>query len=184
MVFQLTALWLCLHSELCVPFNAAADNGTVHCRYKTPLLAISISHTVFFLNNETKSLCSFAPRKFDRLALSCEFKRQWAQQSVFQDQPLYRCGSCGIVRALPPLNLSSSEEDDGGRRLQWSSPYPLSSLNQNLTYQVSYRTQTEDSWTVSPKHAFSDSEHLDTFLILVFVKMVKDVFKDVWKMCS
>lgn len=75
-VSQLTALCLCLHSELCVPFNAAADNEIERCRYETPVLTIGIIHTAFFLNNETKKLCSSAQHKFDRLALSCEFKHQ------------------------------------------------------------------------------------------------------------
>ncbi|XP_017272052.1 cytokine receptor common subunit beta [Kryptolebias marmoratus] len=107
-------------SDLCVPFNGL-ENGTAHCRYETSLFAIAISHIVFFLSNETKSLCSSAQHKFEDLALS--------------------------LRARPPLNLSSVEDDDGGRRLQWSSPYPRSSsLNQKLIYQLSYRTQADDGW--------------------------------------
>ncbi|XP_037544411.1 cytokine receptor common subunit beta [Nematolebias whitei] len=113
-----------LGSDLCVPFNTAhsEEDGSAHCRYDTPLFSIGITHTVCFLSDDTKSLCSSAQHKFEDLVLS--------------------------LRAHPPWNLSSSEDDDGGRRVQWASPYPpSSSLNQNLTYQLSYRIQTGDDWT-------------------------------------
>lgn len=57
------------------------------------------------------------------------------------------------MRARPPENLTVSEESDGSRLLRWSSPYPpSSSLSKNVTYQLSFRTQAEDTWTVSSQH--------------------------------
>ncbi|XP_072225687.1 cytokine receptor common subunit beta [Leuresthes tenuis] len=112
-------------SELCVPLDAAnaAEPESVHCRYETKLFAIAIHHTVFFLDNNTMTVCSSVPH-----------------QSAALSQHL---------RARPPVNLSSFEAGDGGQRLQWSSPYPpSSSLNKDLTYQLGYRTQAQDFWTV------------------------------------
>lgn len=58
------------------------------------------------------------------------------------------------MRAQPPDNLSTRDTGDGGRLLSWSSPYPSSSsLNQNITFQLSYRTDGQDSWKVSIKHS-------------------------------
>ena len=75
----------------------------------------------------------------------------WSQNQLCA-MLLFWCLFC-TVRARPPVNLSSFEAGDGGQRLQWSSPYPpSSSLNQNLTYQLGYRTQAQDFWTVSHKH--------------------------------
>ncbi|XP_041863839.1 cytokine receptor common subunit beta [Melanotaenia boesemani] len=112
-------------SEPCAPSDAAntAEHGNLHCRYDTVAFGIATRHTVFFLNNSTTSLCSSTQNKsVDLLQL---------------------------LRARPPVNLSSHETGDGGQRLQWSSPYPSSSsLNKNFTYQLSYRKQAEDSWTV------------------------------------
>ncbi|KAM4716415.1 cytokine receptor common subunit beta [Anableps anableps] len=111
-------------SELCVPFKAekATEGGVVHCRYKTPVFTISISHTVIFMNNQTTSLCSSS---------------QNASQQLVQH-----------LRARPPGNLSVSEDSDGSQLLQWSSPYPpSSSLYKNLTYQLSFRSQAEGRWT-------------------------------------
>uniref|UniRef100_A0A1A7ZIM8 Colony stimulating factor 2 receptor, beta, low-affinity (Granulocyte-macrophage) n=1 Tax=Nothobranchius furzeri TaxID=105023 RepID=A0A1A7ZIM8_NOTFU len=107
---------------MCVPTDAShsVGDGRARCRYDTQLFAVAISHTVFFLDNETKSLCSF-------------------NQNKFQDLVLH-------LRARPPVNLSRSEEGGGGWTLQWSSPYPPSSLV-NLTYQLSYRMQTQNIWT-------------------------------------
>ncbi|KAM4531488.1 cytokine receptor common subunit beta [Odontesthes bonariensis] len=112
-------------SELCVPLDAAnaSEPGGVHCRYETNLFVIGALHTVFFLNNNTMAACSSVPH--DSVALSQR------------------------LRARPPLNLSSLEAGEGGQRLQWSSPYPpSSSLNTNLTYQLGYRTQDQDFWTI------------------------------------
>ncbi|XP_023145249.1 cytokine receptor common subunit beta [Amphiprion ocellaris] len=110
--------------ELCEPYSAAdtAEGKTVHCRYKTPLFVIGVKHTVFFLKNNTENICSSVRR---------------TSLDLFQH-----------VRALPPVNLSTHEAGDGGRRILWSSPYPSSSsLSRNLSYQLSYRTHSQDSWT-------------------------------------
>lgn len=54
------------------------------------------------------------------------------------------------VRAKPPVKLSFDNASDGGWRLTWSSPYPSSSsLNKNITYEISYRKDGESDWTVS-----------------------------------
>ncbi|XP_032443540.1 cytokine receptor common subunit beta isoform X1 [Xiphophorus hellerii] len=111
-------------SELCVPFKdeKTTEDGVVQCRYKTLVLGVGISHTVFFTNNQTTSFCSSS--KHTSLDL--------VQR----------------LRAHPPGGLTASEESDGSYWLKWSSPYPpSSSLNQNLSYQLSFRTQDEDGWT-------------------------------------
>ncbi|XP_069557520.1 LOW QUALITY PROTEIN: cytokine receptor common subunit beta [Brachyistius frenatus] len=106
--------------KLCTP-HPVAEHRMVHCKYKTRTFSIGIKHTVFFLKNETLSLCSSVPNK---------------SLDLFQH-----------LKARPPLNLSTHDAGDGGRRLRWSSPYPsFSSLNRNLTYQLSYRTHREDNW--------------------------------------
>ncbi|KAL3054136.1 hypothetical protein OYC64_006465 [Pagothenia borchgrevinki] len=111
--------------EQCLPCGAEEEreHRTVQCRYETRVFSIGIKHTVFFLENNT--LCSSVPHK--PLDLSQH------------------------LRARPPVNLSShdgGDGGDGGRRLSWSSPYPSSSsLNRNLTYQLSYRTHGQDNWT-------------------------------------
>ncbi|XP_010734181.3 cytokine receptor common subunit beta [Larimichthys crocea] len=112
--------------EQCVRDDAAAqdatENRTVHCRYNTDLFAIGIKHTVFFLKNETESICSV---RHEPLDLSQH------------------------LRARHPVNLSTHDAGDGGQLLSWSSPYPSSSsLNENITYQLSYRTDRQDSWTM------------------------------------
>ncbi|XP_026209475.1 cytokine receptor common subunit beta isoform X2 [Anabas testudineus] len=95
--------------------------GTVQCKIKPLSLAIGIKHTFFFLNNETPAVCSSA-----------------AHGAVHLSQHL---------RARPPVDLSTHDAADGGRWISWSSPYPSSSsLNKNLTYQLSYRTDTQDNW--------------------------------------
>ncbi|KAM9746357.1 cytokine receptor common subunit beta isoform 1-T2 [Menidia menidia] len=109
---------------LCVPLVASnpAEHRTVRCSYETTAFAIAITHTVFFLDNRTAALCSSAPHK---------------SVDLFDH-----------MRALPPVNVSSVGAGDGGRRLSWASPYPpSSSLNRNLTYQLSYRAQAQDLWT-------------------------------------
>lgn len=59
---------------------------------------------------------------------------------------------CVTVRAKPPVKLSFDNASDEGWRLTWSSPYPLSSsLNKNITYEISYRKDGESDWTVSVK---------------------------------
>ncbi|KAM7386532.1 hypothetical protein PAMA_009236 [Pampus argenteus] len=106
----------------CEPYGAAvrhADRHTaVQCRYNTRMFAIGIKHTVFFLKNKTLALCSVPNRTLD---LSQH------------------------LRVHPPVDLSTHDAGDGGRRLIWSSPYP--SLSKNLTYQLSYRPDRQDNWT-------------------------------------
>lgn len=59
---------------------------------------------------------------------------------------------CFTVRAKPPVGLSFDDAGDRGWRLTWSSPYPSSSsLNKNITYEISYRKDGQSDWTVSPK---------------------------------
>ncbi|XP_054891391.1 cytokine receptor common subunit beta [Poeciliopsis prolifica] len=111
-------------SELCVPFKdeKTTEDGVAQCRYETLVLGMGVSHTVFFVNNQTTSLCSSS--KHTSLDLVQH------------------------LRARPPGGLTASEDSDGSYRLKWSSPYPpSSSLNQNLSYQLSFRTQVEDGWT-------------------------------------
>lgn len=70
---------------------------------------------------------------------------------------------CCTVRARPPVNLFTHDAGDGGRQLSWSSPYPpSSSLNQKIMYQLSYRTETQDNWTVSMKHMLPVKIHTET----------------------
>ncbi|XP_023251580.1 interleukin-3 receptor class 2 subunit beta-like [Seriola lalandi dorsalis] len=111
-------------SELCVPYSPPVqdEHRTVQCKYNTSAFGIGIKHTVFFLRNETLTACSSVPHQPWRLS----------QQ----------------LRARTPLGLSTHDAGDGGRRLSWSNPYPSSStLNRNLTYQLSYRAQTHDNWS-------------------------------------
>ncbi|XP_032393924.1 cytokine receptor common subunit beta isoform X1 [Etheostoma spectabile] len=112
--------------EQCMPHGAevqdASEHRIVQCRYKTRAFSIGIKHTVFFLKNKTHSLCSSVPHK--PLDLSQH------------------------LTARPPVNLSTYDGGDGGRQLGWSSPYASSSsLNKNLTYQLSFKTDREDTWT-------------------------------------
>lgn len=109
--------------KLCVPLRSenATEDGVVKCRYETPLFAMSVNHTMFFVNNQTASLCS-------------------SSKHISKDLVQH-------LRARPPENLTVSEESDGSHLLRWSSPYPpSSSLSQNLTYEVSFRTQDGDAW--------------------------------------
>ncbi|XP_078140546.1 cytokine receptor common subunit beta [Centroberyx gerrardi] len=114
---------------LCQPFGPVPDadeHRTVQCRYDTGAFAIGISHT-FFFKTKTLTPCSSVPHK--PLELS------------------------QLLRVRPPVNLSAHAADGGGRLLRWSSPYPPSSpLSRNLTYQLSYRRDTQDSWTLACQH--------------------------------
>uniref|UniRef100_A0A8D3A3A1 Fibronectin type-III domain-containing protein n=1 Tax=Scophthalmus maximus TaxID=52904 RepID=A0A8D3A3A1_SCOMX len=121
---EFTSLWFKTENSrnLCVPYDPPYqdEHGTVQCRYKTLAFSIGIKHTVFFLKNAT--VCSsVAPEPLD-LSLH--------------------------LRAREPANLSTHDPGDGGRRVSWSSPYPsTSSLDKNLTYQLSYRPDDQDNWT-------------------------------------
>uniref|UniRef100_A0A3Q3VL98 Fibronectin type-III domain-containing protein n=1 Tax=Mola mola TaxID=94237 RepID=A0A3Q3VL98_MOLML len=111
--------------EQCMPFGTPAQHESerriVQCRYNDTAFSIGINHTVFFLEDTKQTHCSYvSPRPLD---LS---KR---------------------LRARPPVNLSTHDAGNGGRLLRWHSPYPSSSsLNQNITYQLSYRRDGEDNW--------------------------------------
>uniref|UniRef100_A0A8C4DT71 Fibronectin type-III domain-containing protein n=1 Tax=Dicentrarchus labrax TaxID=13489 RepID=A0A8C4DT71_DICLA len=110
------------HSKECMPYGNASEHRRFQCRYKTRAFSIGIKHTVFFLKEKTETICSSVPHR--PLNLSQH------------------------LRARPPVNLSTHVEGDGGQRLTWSSSYPsTSSLNKNITYQLSYRTETQDNWT-------------------------------------
>ncbi|XP_036945970.1 cytokine receptor common subunit beta isoform X2 [Acanthopagrus latus] len=109
----------------CLPHSASVhdEHRTVRCRYETKLFVMALNHTVFFLENKTEALCTSGSNK--TLDLSQH------------------------LRARPPVDLTVRDAGDRGRRLSWSSPYPsTSSLNKNITYQLSYRTDGEDIWTV------------------------------------
>ncbi|XP_035511668.1 cytokine receptor common subunit beta isoform X2 [Morone saxatilis] len=109
-------------SKQCLPYGNASQHRRFQCRYETRAFAISIKHTVFFLKNKTETICSSVPHR--PLNLSQH------------------------LRAHPPVNLSTHVEGDGGQHLTWSSFYPsTSSLNKNIMYQLSYRTETQDNWT-------------------------------------
>ena len=45
------------------------------------------------------------------------------------------------------MDLSVRVTEDGDRLIQWSSPYPGPSRH-NLTYQLSYRMEDQDTWNV------------------------------------
>ncbi|XP_062294895.1 cytokine receptor common subunit beta [Scomber scombrus] len=122
-----TTLWFQNKRKKCEPYKAAVkhteEHGIVRCRYETKLFAIGISHTAFFLNNKTPALCLSEPRRALNLSQH--------------------------LRARPPVNLSAYDSGDGGRWLKWFSPYPSSSsLSKNLKYQLSYRPDRLDDWTI------------------------------------
>ncbi|XP_034449580.1 cytokine receptor common subunit beta isoform X1 [Hippoglossus hippoglossus] len=112
--------------KLCEPYSPPGPDepGTVQCRYETRAFSIGGKHTVFFLENETQTVCSSVPHK--PLDLSQH------------------------LRARPPADLSAHDPGDGGRWLSWSSPYSSSSSSSwigNLSYQLSYRPEQHDHWT-------------------------------------
>nr|XP_046271217.1 cytokine receptor common subunit beta isoform X2 [Scatophagus argus] len=109
----------CLHYDAAV--QDASQHRTVQCTYKTKAFSIGIQHTAFFVKKETETLCSSVSHKPLDLSLH--------------------------LRARPPVNLSTRNAGDGGRWLDWSSPYPSSSsLNKDITYQLSYKTAKQDNW--------------------------------------
>ncbi|KAM3598281.1 uncharacterized protein V6R79_016059 [Siganus canaliculatus] len=112
--------------EQCLPYGSAQQEGNqsrvVQCRFETRAFSSGIRHTVFFLEAKTQSLCSSVSHK--PLQLSQHLK----------------------VRS--PVDLTAHDAGDGGQWIHWSSPYPSgSALNRNITYQLSYRTDSQDSWT-------------------------------------
>ncbi|XP_029946066.1 cytokine receptor common subunit beta [Salarias fasciatus] len=126
--------------KLCLPFDAAdaAEERTDNCIFEVYALGHNIKYTVTF-SMEPQSLCS--PVLKTPLNLQQHLK------------------------ALPPVNLSTHDAGEGARRLCWSSPYPSSSsLNRNLSYQLSYRTQGQDGWTM--KHVKTSSTTLERSSLL------------------
>uniref|UniRef100_A0A3Q2Z3D5 Cytokine receptor common subunit beta-like n=1 Tax=Hippocampus comes TaxID=109280 RepID=A0A3Q2Z3D5_HIPCM len=113
--------------EQCEPFGAkvrdADGHRTVRCRYETRSFSIGIQHTVFFVKDD-EALCSSAPR--EPLKLS--------------------------HLARTPVDLSKYDTADGQLGIKWSSPYPASSsLNKNMMYQLGYKAERQDAWTVSTR---------------------------------
>ncbi|XP_061702897.1 cytokine receptor common subunit beta [Syngnathoides biaculeatus] len=127
-------------SERCENFDdevqKADQNRTVRCRYKTPSFSIGIQHTVFFVKDDTS--CSPAPHKPLKLT---------------------------EVRARAPADLSKFDDGDERLWLKWSSPYPTSSsLNKSLRYQVGYKAERQDTWTIM--NTTSTEVKLETRLLL------------------
>ncbi|KAM4635624.1 cytokine receptor common subunit beta [Polymixia lowei] len=109
----------------CVPYGlpeqGADERWTVQCRCNIKRFAIGVDHT-FFFKTKTLTSCSLVSHK------TLELSQQ--------------------LSVRPPGKLSVHSAEGGGRLLRWSSPYPSSSsLNKNLNYQVSYRTERQDDWT-------------------------------------
>ncbi|XP_053708177.1 cytokine receptor common subunit beta isoform X1 [Synchiropus splendidus] len=131
---QQLPLQLCIQSrssrDRCPPRGTPLlhPNGlrTVRCRYETKTFSISTTHTVFF--SEEKKNCSSPPH----------------QPVALREH----------LRALPPVDLLTHVTEGGVQRLQWSSPYPASSaLSAGMIYQVSYKSDGQDEWTVEPQTA-------------------------------
>nr|XP_057905733.1 cytokine receptor common subunit beta isoform X2 [Doryrhamphus excisus] len=98
-----------------------SGHRTVRCRYETRSFSIGIEHTVFFHKDDV--VCSSVPRQPLRLS--------------------HR------LRARTPVDLSARDAGAGHVLLKWSNPYPVSSsLNKNLTYQLSYKADRQDTWTI------------------------------------
>ncbi|TNM96711.1 hypothetical protein fugu_014867 [Takifugu bimaculatus] len=69
------------------------------------------------------------------------------------------------LRTRPPVNLSTHEDEDGGCRVSWSEPYPrLSSLNEDVAYQLGYRRDEGDAWMT--KNVSNTSMRLEKQLLL------------------
>lgn len=112
--------------EQCLPYGAVEQKGNqsrvVQCRFQTRAFSSGIRHTVFFLDAKTQTFCSSVSHK--PLELSQHLK------------------------ARSPIDLTAHDAGDGGQWIRWSSPYPsASSLNSNITYQLRYRMDSQDSWT-------------------------------------
>ncbi|XP_057673748.1 cytokine receptor common subunit beta isoform X2 [Corythoichthys intestinalis] len=136
-------LWFHTESgrQRCEPFGDEIrhTNGhrTVQCRYATPSFSIGIQHTVFFVKEDKQ--CSSGQLK--PLALSRH------------------------MRARTPVDLSQYDTGDGHLSIKWSSPYPVSSsLNTNLMYQLGYKAEKQDTWTI--KNVTSTDIKLETHRLL------------------
>lgn len=75
-----TVLCHCPCSEQCRPvvqdgaaIKDASERGTAQCRYETREFAIGVTHTVFFIKNNTETPCSSVPHKPLDLSQHCEF---------------------------------------------------------------------------------------------------------------
>ncbi|KAJ0058169.1 hypothetical protein NL108_009044 [Boleophthalmus pectinirostris] len=118
---QTLKLWLKAKSSrkgLCEDYPSV-EQGLRQCRYKTRVFSLGTTYTAFF----NKSVhCSTAHNTY--LDLST------------------------LLRARTPVSLTTSSSEDGGRTITWSSPYPQSSsLNNNITYELSYRSSGHQNWT-------------------------------------
>ncbi|XP_077414127.1 cytokine receptor common subunit beta isoform X2 [Vanacampus margaritifer] len=127
--------------ERCEPFGDEVRNAdghrTVRCRYETRSFSIGIQHTVFFIKDD--ALCSSAPRKPMKLSHH--------------------------VRARTPVDLSKYDTANGQLGIKWSSPYPTSSsLNKNIIYQLGYKAERQDMWTI--KNVTNTDVKLETRLLL------------------
>uniref|UniRef100_A0A3B4ABN4 Fibronectin type-III domain-containing protein n=1 Tax=Periophthalmus magnuspinnatus TaxID=409849 RepID=A0A3B4ABN4_9GOBI len=130
---QTLKLWLKAKNArtgLCEEYPSAAE-GTSECRYKTKIFSLGTTYTAFF--NETVRFCSSGrPTSLDLSTL---------------------------LRARAPVNLTTSSSH-GGDLITWSSPYPQSSaLNNNITYELSYRADGHD-WTLRDNQKKLDKEEL------------------------
>ncbi|XP_077396213.1 cytokine receptor common subunit beta isoform X2 [Festucalex cinctus] len=128
--------------ERCEPFGGEVRNAdghrTVRCRYETRSFSIGIQHTVFFVKDDN-ALCSSASRKPLKLSQH--------------------------VRARTPVDLSKYDTADGSLGIKWSSPYPASSsLNKNIIYQLGYKAERQDMWTI--KNVTNTDVKLETQLLL------------------
>lgn len=95
--------------------------GIRECRFETRVFSPKTIYKALF--NDTLELCSSI---------------QHTPQVLSQ-----------LLRALEPVNLTTSATDGRGRLITWSSPYPQSSaLNDDITYEVNYRQHGQNEWTV------------------------------------
>lgn len=72
-----TILCPCVCRKQCVPRSASVhdEHRTVKCRYETMTFVIALSHTVFFLENKTETLCTSGSDQPLDLSQHCEFTR-------------------------------------------------------------------------------------------------------------
>lgn len=147
---------VCPCSYQCLPniTQRATESQIDQCWYRTTRFNIGINLTVYFLEGTTEIICSKNSPQPLEVTKHCEFTVCSLEN---RDQtsriPANTNSLCFTVRAKPPVKLSFDNASDGGWRLTWSSPYPFSSsLNKNITYEISYRKDGESDWTVSVKY--------------------------------
>ncbi|CAL8273179.1 unnamed protein product [Lota lota] len=127
--------------SLCEPLDGPPvphddHHRLMRCRHNNSVFAIAINHT-FFFKTPTATSCSSSDHRMDL-----------SQQ----------------LRVRPPVDLSVRISEEGHQLIQWSSPYPvLSPLSHNLTYQLSYRREGQDTWEnemLTKTHLKLSNEHL------------------------